>query len=154
MKELTETPELLESLRDNSAYLNAQLKKVPGIKMKGGDQDFLPVKHVCLEDSAHEFDREEQKLIILQIAKRVTELGTGISACKASVSDLVPSLAPSLRICATSYMTEAQIKQACKDLKTAVNETLEKAVKVRTRTESGAVDITIGSPKKNKLFRR
>ena len=88
------------------------------------------MKHVCLEDSAHEFDRDEQKLIILQIAKTVTELGTGIAACKFSITDLVPSLAPSLRICATSYMTEAQIKGACKDLAKAYAETLEKAVKV------------------------
>ncbi len=61
------------------------------------------------------------------------------------MTDLVPSLDPSLRLCATAYLTEAEIKQVGKDLNKAVAETLEKAVKVRTRTESGNVDITIGS---------
>lgn len=145
LRELDGNPALLKKLRHNSGLLTKQILKIPGIRIKGGAADFLPIKHIALEDSTHNYSRDEQKLIMLQISKRVTELGAGITSCKFSMTDLVPSLDPSLRLCATAYLTEAEIKQVGKDLNKAVAETLEKAVKVRTRTESGNVDITIGS---------
>jgi serine palmitoyltransferase len=126
LMELKADAGLLGKLRNNAQEMAALLTSASASAVmqlkagnKSGDAQVSPMMHVQLSaQHAEKFSREEQKAIILRVARIAMEKGTGVTACKFSLTDLT-GLAPSCRVCVSAQHTSAQLAQAARDLTAA-----------------------------------
>jgi len=130
--ELEANPQLCAALADNSRALNAGASKIKGLVIKGkASQTDSPIIHLAV-DPALGYTKDECKSIIMSIAKRSMELGTGIVSCKFSLTDIT-QLQPSVRLCATARLSAAEVKKALSDVATAAGEAIKSAEKGRKK---------------------
>jgi len=128
LSELEKNPQLCASLAENARTLHAGASQIKNLVVKGkASQTCSPIIHLAL-DSALGFSRDESKSIIMSIARKCMELGSGIASCKFSLTDIT-NLQPSVRLCATARLTTAEMKKALSDLATATAAAIKVAEK-------------------------
>ena len=68
-------------------------------------------------------DRLNEEMMILTLVEKCIQRGVGITASKFALTKKT-YLPPTIRICASTLLTQKQIKDAVKGLKDAIKETL------------------------------
>lgn len=116
LHQMETTPDLLASLQANAVELAAALSSIDELQIRS--KDVTPVIHLVLAPSL-QVEQEREAAIIMAIAKRCIELGSGVSACKFSLAKSNPCLRPSIRVCATASLTKGQILQLVANLANA-----------------------------------
>lgn len=126
LKELEQNPQLVKSLAKNSKALNAAVSKIKGLRIKGkSEQTDSPIIHLCIDpDLSH--SKEKCKSIVIDIAKRCVDMGTGVATCKFSLTDIT-SLAPSIRLTSNAFLTKEEIDETVANLKAATAVALKAA---------------------------
>jgi serine palmitoyltransferase len=122
--ELRDQNGLLDQLSANSVALARGLSNIKGMKLKANNNNLnSPLIHLQIDPELN-LTKDEQKLLILRIARVAMEKGTGVTSCKFSLSDIT-NTAPSIRICASSWLSQAQISKSIADIAFAADSALQ-----------------------------
>ena len=113
---MEKNPGLLAKLHSNANKLGTALEKIKGLKLYSNEKN--PIMHLVIHPTPKKIEEEEDK--ILRIVQNCLDLGLGIVASKQALTKSSKNLRPSIRICASSELTD-------KDISTT-KETIEKAI--------------------------
>ena len=113
---MEKNPGLLAKLHSNANKLGTALEKIKGLKLYSNEKN--PIMHLVIHPTPKKIEEEEDK--ILRIVQNCLDLGLGIVASKQALTKSSKNLRPSIRICASSQLTD-------KDISTT-KETIEKAI--------------------------
>jgi len=113
---MEKNPGLLAKLHSNANKLGTALEKIKGLKLFSNEKN--PIMHLVIHPTPKKIEEEEDK--ILRIVQNCLDLGLGIVASKQALTKSSKNLRPSIRICASSELTD-------KDISTT-KETIEKAI--------------------------
>jgi serine palmitoyltransferase len=104
---------ILQTLLKNSQHLAKGIQKIPGFQLVSSDE--TPIMHLRLIHSDHRSWEDEEKVII-QFANDCVNQGVGVCAVKLQPDFLQEmnkdTLRPSVRICASSTLTKAEMDKA------------------------------------------
>jgi len=116
------TPSLLTNLHDNAKFLRDGLSKIKGVTLFSTDP--TPISHLVLKSPPK--SREEEEKLIMKLCRECVERGVGVVTSKfALVVGAECSHRPSLRVCASSAHTKAQLKTAIEAIESACKSVLK-----------------------------
>lgn len=114
---LEQNPGLVAKLHSNANKLGAALDKVKGLKLFSNERN--PIMHLVLHPTPNKIEEEEEK--ILRIVQNCLDLGLGVVASKQPLTKATKSLRPSIRVCASSELTDKEISTAQEIIEKALN---------------------------------
>lgn len=122
LKKLEREPQMLEVLHSKTRHLHRELQQLRGLKLRSE----LPTPVLHLQLATPMKDLEQEARLMLQLARDCAEQGVGCTASKFSVVHPSAEMRPSLMICVTTKLTDADLTKIVNVLQSVMKKYTQK----------------------------